>query len=73
MKKEALKKEKQTQNQIDQLNAANKNLYESINKLKSDVLEVKKISDKKQERIEELEKALAMAGDSVNLLMVMQK
>jgi|LauGreDrversion4_2_1035121.scaffolds.fasta_scaffold131843_1 chaperonin cofactor prefoldin len=56
---------------MDQLNAANKYLHESTGKLKNDIEVIRKTSDKRQERVEELEKQLSMAGDSVNLLMVM--
>jgi hypothetical protein len=55
------------------LNTANKYLHESTGKLKSDIEGIRRTSDKRQERIEELEKQLTMAGDSVNLLMIMQK
>jgi hypothetical protein len=58
---------------LDQLNVANKHLYDSAGKLKNDIVEIRKISDKRQERVEELEKQLLMAGDSVNLLSLMQK
>lgn len=73
MKKEFAKKEKMTQQSFEQLNAANKFLSESTGKLKLDIEGIRKTSDKRQERVEELEKQLAMAGDSVNLLMIMQK
>lgn len=73
MKKEFVKKEKMTQQSVEQLNAANKFLSESTGKLKLDIEGIRKTSDKRQERVEELEKQLAMAGDSVNLLMIMQK
>jgi len=56
---------------MDQLNAANKHLFDSTGKLKNDINEIRKTSDKRQERVDELEKQLSMAGDSVNLLMIM--
>ena len=55
------------------MNVANKHLYDSAGKFKNDIVEIRKISDKRQERVEELEKQLLMAGDSVNLLSLMQK
>jgi archaellum component FlaC len=56
MKKEFSKKEKMTQQSVDQLNAANKHLFESTGKLKTDIDGIRKTSDKRQERVEELEK-----------------
>lgn len=68
-----MKQQKMNEQRCDSLNASNKHLSAETAKLRAEIQQLQRSNDQRQKTIEELEKQLAMSGDSVNLMQQMQK